>query len=89
MIPNYDKVHNKFKLNNKTYTRKGLNEVAYSFIKEGEPFEKALGDFLADWLDSKDYIKTKTSGTTRGADRPYCCRRLSWKPSKDTCIRQR
>ncbi|MEO8934618.1 MAG: AMP-binding protein [Xanthomarina sp.] len=64
MIPTYDKVHNRFKLNNKTYTRDGLIEVAYSFIKEGRPFEKALGDFLADWLDSKDYIKTKTSGTT-------------------------
>jgi len=64
MIPTYDKVHNRFKLNNKTYTYNGLNEVAYAFIKEGKPFEKALGDFLADWLDSKDYIKTKTSGTT-------------------------
>jgi len=64
MIPTYDKVHNRFKLNNITYNRDGLNEVAYSFIKEGKPFEKALGDFLADWLDAKDYIKTKTSGTT-------------------------
>ncbi|HLV15466.1 MAG TPA: AMP-binding protein [Xanthomarina sp.] len=64
MIPNYDKVHNRFKLNNKSYTREELNEVAYSFIKEGKPFQKVLGDFLADWLDPKDYIKTKTSGTT-------------------------
>lgn len=64
MIPTYDKVHNRFKLNSKTFTREELKEVAYSFIKEGRPFEKALGDFLADWLDSKDYIKTKTSGTT-------------------------
>lgn len=64
MIPTYDKVHNKFKLNNRNYSYEELKEVAYSFIKEGKPFEKALGDFLADWLDSKDYIKTKTSGTT-------------------------
>ncbi|TYA59128.1 AMP-binding protein [Formosa maritima] len=64
MIPTYNKVHNKFKLNNSNYTHQELIEVAYSFIKEGKPFERALGDFLADWLDSKDYIKTKTSGTT-------------------------
>ncbi|HLV70548.1 MAG TPA: AMP-binding protein [Xanthomarina sp.] len=64
MIPTYDKVHNKFKLNNRNYSHEELKEVAYSFIKEGKPFEKALGDFLADWLDSKEYIKTKTSGTT-------------------------
>lgn len=64
MIPNYTKVHNRFKLNNSSYTHQELKEVAYSFIKEGKPFERTLGDFLADWLDSKDYIKTKTSGTT-------------------------
>ncbi|MCX7547390.1 AMP-binding protein [Xanthomarina sp. F1114] len=64
MIPTYDKVHNHFKLNNKSYNRDELKEVAYSFIKEGSPSEKALGDFLADWLDAKDYIKSKTSGTT-------------------------
>jgi O-succinylbenzoic acid--CoA ligase len=64
LIPTYDKVHNKFKLNNRAYSYSELNDVAYSFIKEGRPFEKALGTFLLDWLDSKDYIKTKTSGTT-------------------------
>jgi O-succinylbenzoic acid--CoA ligase len=64
LIPNYNKVHNKFKLNNTRYTYQELKEVAYSFIKEEKPFEKEFGDFLADWLDSKDYIKTKTSGTT-------------------------
>jgi O-succinylbenzoic acid--CoA ligase len=64
LIPIYDKVHNKFKLNNRAYSHEELNEVAYSFIKEGKPFEKVLGTFLLDWLDSKDYIKTRTSGTT-------------------------
>ncbi|GGG45298.1 AMP-binding protein [Bizionia arctica] len=64
MIPDFDKVHNKFKLNNGTYSHEDLKEVAYSFIKEGEPFERELGMFLSDWLDSKDYIKTQTSGTT-------------------------
>lgn len=64
MTPKYNKVHNKFKLNNSSYTHQELKEVAYSFVKEGKPFEKALGDFLSDWLDSKDFIKTKSSGTT-------------------------
>ena len=64
MTPTYDKVHNRFKLNNRSYNREQLHDVAYSLIKEGDSFEKILGDFLADWLDTKDYIKTKTSGTT-------------------------
>ena len=64
MTPTYNKVHNKFKLNNNNYSHQELKEVAYSFIKEGKPFEKSLGDFLIDWLDQKDYIKTRTSGTT-------------------------
>jgi O-succinylbenzoic acid--CoA ligase len=38
--------------------------VAYSFIKEGEDFEKPVGDFLLDWFDSKPYIEMQTSGTT-------------------------
>jgi O-succinylbenzoic acid--CoA ligase len=38
--------------------------VAYSFIKEGEDFEKPVGDFLLDWFDGKDHIEMQTSGTT-------------------------
>jgi O-succinylbenzoic acid--CoA ligase len=38
--------------------------VAYSFIKEGADFQKALGDFLIDWFDDKSYIEMNTSGTT-------------------------
>jgi O-succinylbenzoic acid--CoA ligase len=38
--------------------------VAYSFIKEGEEFEKPVGDFLLDWFNDKDYIEMYTSGTT-------------------------
>jgi len=64
MIPNYTAVHNKFKLNNYHYTHDTLKEVAYSFVKEGDVYEKQLGDFLLDWLDSNDTIKVKTSGST-------------------------
>ncbi len=64
MIPTFDKVHNRFLLNGNRYNREDLKEVAYSFIKEGLPFEKFIGDFLNDWLNTKDYIEVKTSGST-------------------------
>ena len=38
--------------------------MAYSFIKEGEDFEKPVGDFLLDWFDAKPYIEMHTSGST-------------------------
>lgn len=62
--PTYDNVHNQFKLNGFHLNREDLCRVAYSFIKEGEDFEKPVGDFLLDWFDSKDYIEMQTSGTT-------------------------
>lgn len=64
MTPDYTKVHNRFKLEGFHYNREGLMEVAYSFIKEGYPYQQQLGLFLLDWLDNKDYIKVKTSGST-------------------------
>nr|WP_294774786.1 AMP-binding protein [uncultured Flavobacterium sp.] len=62
--PTYENVHNQFKLNGFHLNREDLCRVAYSFIKEGEDFEKPVGDFLLDWFDSKDYIEMQTSGTT-------------------------
>ncbi len=64
MTPTFDKIHLKFKLNGTSFNHKELKEVAYSLVKEGEPFEKAAGDFLLDWLDKKDFVLVKTSGTT-------------------------
>lgn len=64
MTPNFDKIHLKFRLNSNYYNADDLCEVAYSLVKEGAPYEKAMGDFLMDWLDSKDYINVKTSGST-------------------------
>ncbi|WP_299779359.1 AMP-binding protein [uncultured Formosa sp.] len=62
-IPTYDKIHLKFKLNGRYYDSESLNEVAYCFIKEGEPHQKTLGDFLQAWLDNKDYVEVQTSGS--------------------------
>jgi O-succinylbenzoic acid--CoA ligase len=64
MTPEYDKVHNRFKLNGLHYNHEDLKEVAYSLIKEGAPYEKATGNFLIDWLNDKDYIEVRTSGST-------------------------
>lgn len=64
MIPDYTKVHNRFMLEGYHYNREDLMDVAYSFVKEGQPFQQELGLFLLDWLDNKDYIKVKTSGST-------------------------
>ncbi|QYJ67596.1 AMP-binding protein [Flavobacterium litorale] len=60
----YNFVHNSFKLNGFHLTKNDLCRIAYSFIKEGQPFESAVGDFILDWFDSKPYIAMQTSGTT-------------------------
>ncbi len=62
--PNFTNVHNQFRLNGFHLDRDDLCRVAYSFIKEGEDFEKAVGMFLLDWFDDKEFIKIQTSGTT-------------------------
>ena len=64
MTPHYSKIHNRFKLNGLHYNREALKEVAYSLIKEGESHEKSIGDFLIDWLNDKDFVFVKTSGST-------------------------
>lgn len=64
MIPTYHNVHNSFKLNGFHFNRENLLRVAYSFIKEGQDFEKPIGEFLLDWFDDRTYIDLQTSGTT-------------------------
>lgn len=64
MTPNYKNVHLKFKLDNLNYKYDDLMEVAYSYVKEGLPYQYDLGNFLLDWLDDKDYVIVKTSGST-------------------------
>ena len=60
----YHNVHNSFKLDGFHLNREDLCRVAYSFIKEGEDFEKPVGSFILDWFDEKPYIEMNTSGTT-------------------------
>ena len=62
--PTYRNVHNKFKLNGAQLNAEDLCRVAYCFIKEGEEFEKPVGNFILDWFDENDYIDMNTSGST-------------------------
>jgi o-succinylbenzoate---CoA ligase len=62
--PTYENVHNHFKLNGFHLNKEDLCRVAYSFIKEGDDWEKPVGDFLLDWFDGKTYIEMRTSGST-------------------------
>ncbi|SDB40816.1 O-succinylbenzoic acid--CoA ligase [Flavobacteriaceae bacterium MAR_2010_188] len=64
MTPSFDKIHLKFKLNGFHYDTEQLKDAAYSFVKEGDPYEKSIGDFLLDWMDSNETIKLYTSGST-------------------------
>lgn len=64
MTPSYKSVHNKFKLNGFHLNKEDLCRVAYSFIKEGEEYEKPVGDFILDWFDERDFVQMQTSGTT-------------------------
>jgi len=64
MIPTYDKVHQHFKINSISSNFDHLKDVAYSLVKEGEPFEREIGNFLLDWLDDHDHIMVTTSGST-------------------------
>jgi O-succinylbenzoic acid--CoA ligase len=64
MTAAYQKVHPLFKLNGFHLDRDDLCRVAYSFIKEGDPYEQAIGSFILDWFDAKPYLEVSTSGTT-------------------------
>lgn len=64
MEKTYENVHPYFKLNGFPLLKEELTEVAYSLVKEGEPYEIAIGDFLLDWLNEKDTITVRTSGST-------------------------
>ncbi|MFD1095342.1 AMP-binding protein [Salegentibacter chungangensis] len=56
--------HPDFRLNKHYFTNAELRQVAYSFIKEGEPYEEQIGSFILDWLKPSSYVEVKTSGST-------------------------
>ena len=64
MTPSYQNLHQRFRINGLDFDQGGLFELAYSYIKEGAPFEKEIGVFLLDWLDNATTLQLNTSGTT-------------------------
>lgn len=60
----HNNVHNYFKLNGYHLNAKDLCQIGYSYIKEGDVYERAIGEFILDWFDGKEYIEMTTSGTT-------------------------
>ncbi|SIQ76025.1 AMP-binding protein [Maribacter ulvicola] len=57
-------VHPSFSIHGRTISFNDLTEVSYSLIKEGEEFEKQIGEFLLNWTDDSETITVKTSGST-------------------------
>lgn len=57
-------VHNYFKIDGFHLNADEVRRVAYDYIKEGDGNEQAIGEFLLDWFDDKEYIEMRTSGTT-------------------------
>ncbi|WP_405381875.1 AMP-binding protein [Maribacter sp. LLG6340-A2] len=58
------KIHPDFSIHGRLYNKSDLVELSYSFIKEGEEFEKHIGEFLLDWIDDSQTLFVKTSGST-------------------------
>lgn len=66
-MPNKFKIpetHPDFKLDKLHFNNYELKQVAYSLIKEGEPYEEHIGSFLLDWLKPSPYLEVFTSGST-------------------------
>lgn len=64
VMANYKQIHPYFKLNGQSFTVEELSEQAIDLIRDGEPYEKELGDLILQWFDSNDYVELTTSGTT-------------------------
>ena len=60
----YEFVHPNFKLHGVHFNRLDLIQNIEVIIKEGEEFQKDLGQFIFDWFNDLPYIEISTSGTT-------------------------
>lgn len=57
-------IHPDFKLNGKSFTYIELLAEALYLKENGQLFEKEIGNFLLDWLNSESFIVVQTSGST-------------------------
>lgn len=60
----YNNIHSLFKLNGIPVSFDNLEAIGYNLVKDGESFEKPIGNFLMDWADPSDSIEVTTSGST-------------------------
>jgi len=60
----YQDIHPDFRLNGFSLSKNDAYTLGWSYIKEGEDFEKPMGMFLLDWFDQNDFIEMQTSGST-------------------------
>lgn len=58
------KLHPQFRLNGTHLNGEHLRQTAYSWVKEGEDFERSVGNFILDWMDPSPTIEVNTSGST-------------------------
>ncbi|CAH8282129.1 O-succinylbenzoic acid--CoA ligase [Mariniflexile fucanivorans] len=61
---NFKYINEEFKFNGFHYSNEDLLELAYSYVKEGELYQKEIGNFLFSWLNEADFVEVKTSGST-------------------------
>ncbi len=57
-------IHPKFKLNGLPYQSDGLYDIANDLINSGAHYEISIGRFIQEWLDSKETVLVRTSGST-------------------------
>ncbi|APQ18548.1 O-succinylbenzoic acid--CoA ligase [Maribacter hydrothermalis] len=57
-------IHPYFSIHGRKLSFDDLVELSYSFIKEGDDFEKHIGEFILDWIDDSPIISVQTSGST-------------------------
>jgi len=57
-------VHQRFKLNGKSYSKEALLVIAHKHVNEPEAYKATIGKFLLEWLSSSETITVSTSGST-------------------------
>jgi len=61
---NFIIVHSEFRLNREVHTVGSLKALATQYGNQEEQYLKAIGSFIIDWLDDKDFVVVQTSGST-------------------------
>jgi len=70
-LSSYKNIHRHFRLNGLPLAKNDPSALAYDFIKNGNSYQKSIGVFLSNWLDTNKIITLQTSGTT-GKPKQIC-----------------